>query len=93
MIYQKQISLRTTGQRDMHDLTQEVAEAVANSGVQAGLVHLFNVGSTGAVGTISRVCWKLQRFHGGPSHSCGGTRHSAGTGLPCMIGRCGSEFR
>jgi secondary thiamine-phosphate synthase enzyme len=36
----------------MHDLTDEVAEVVSASRVQAGLVNVFNVGSTGAIGTI-----------------------------------------
>lgn len=36
----------------MHDLTEDVARAVAESGVQTGLVNIFNVGSTGAIGTI-----------------------------------------
>ena len=36
----------------MHDLTGEVARVVAESGVRTGLVHVFNVGSTAAVGAI-----------------------------------------
>ena len=36
----------------MHDITPDVARIVENSGISAGLVHVFNVGSTGAVGTI-----------------------------------------
>ena len=36
----------------MHDLTGEVAGVVAASGVRTGVVHVFNVGSTAAVGTI-----------------------------------------
>lgn len=36
----------------MEDLTGAVARVVAESGVTTGLVHLFNVGSTAAVGTI-----------------------------------------
>jgi secondary thiamine-phosphate synthase enzyme len=36
----------------MHDLTDRVAAVVARSAVRAGLVHVFNVGSTAAVGTI-----------------------------------------
>ena len=36
----------------MHDVTGEVARIVSASGVRAGVVHIFNVGSTGAVGTI-----------------------------------------
>ena len=36
----------------MHDLTDEIAEIVSASGVRSGLAHIFNVGSTGAVGAI-----------------------------------------
>ena len=36
----------------MHDLTDEVARIVNESGVRSGLVHIFNVGSTAAVGAI-----------------------------------------
>ena len=36
----------------MHDLTGEVARIVSESRARAGLVHIFNIGSTGAVGTI-----------------------------------------
>ena len=52
MIFQKQLVFRTRGHRDLHDLTDEVTRAVADSGVRTGLVHIFNVGSTAAVGTI-----------------------------------------
>jgi secondary thiamine-phosphate synthase enzyme len=52
MIFQREIQLQTSGHRQMHDLTQEVARVVSESGARSGLVHVFNVGSTGAVGTI-----------------------------------------
>ena len=52
MIHQTQIRLHTTGHRDMHDLTDEVVRHVTDSGIVAGLVHVFNVGSTGAIGAI-----------------------------------------
>jgi secondary thiamine-phosphate synthase enzyme len=52
MSYQKQISIHTSGHRDMHDLTDEVAEAVNASGIKTGIVNVFNVGSTAALGTI-----------------------------------------
>jgi secondary thiamine-phosphate synthase enzyme len=52
MTYQQQISLRTSGNGDMHDLTADVAKIVAASGVRTGTVNVFNVGSTAAVGTI-----------------------------------------
>src|SRR5215467_14182726 len=52
MIYQREIEIQTTGHRQMHDLTGEVARVVSESKVGAGLVNVFNIGSTGAIGTI-----------------------------------------
>jgi secondary thiamine-phosphate synthase enzyme len=52
MPYQKQISIQTKGHGDMHDITDEVARAVVSAGVKTGLVNVFNIGSTAAVGTI-----------------------------------------
>ncbi len=52
MTHQQQISLRTRGPADMHDLTAAVAKIVAESRVKTGTVNVFNVGSTAAVGTI-----------------------------------------
>lgn len=36
----------------MHDLAGEVARIVRESNVRHGIAHIFNVGSTGAIGTI-----------------------------------------
>mgnify|MGYP001247014820 FL=1 len=36
----------------MHDITDAVARVVAASGIRTGLAHVFNIGSTAAVGTI-----------------------------------------
>ncbi len=36
----------------MTDLTAEISRIVAASGIGAGTVHVFNVGSTGAIGVI-----------------------------------------
>ena len=52
MVAQHKITFQTSGHRDMHDLTDDVSRIVAESGVRCGVVHVFNVGSTGAVGTI-----------------------------------------
>src|SRR6266581_3186719 len=52
MTYQKEIRLDTSGHRQMHDLTEEIARIVSESRLRSGLVHVFNVGSTGAIGTI-----------------------------------------
>ena len=52
MVYQKQLSLDTSGHRDMHDLTDQVQSIVQQSHIQCGTVNVFNVGSTGAIGAI-----------------------------------------
>lgn len=50
--YQNEITLETRGHGHMHDVTAQLTEAVRASGITTGLANLFNVGSTGAVGTI-----------------------------------------
>src|SRR5262249_11399206 len=50
--HQEHLTISTRGHGDMHDLTEQVAAAVARSRVRTGLVHVFTVGSTAAVGTI-----------------------------------------
>ena len=52
MVFQRELHLNTSGHREMHDLTAEVADVVAASGIAAGLAHVFNVGSTASIGTI-----------------------------------------
>ena len=52
MIYQREIQLQTSGHGEMHDLTEEVTQVVHTSSIRAGTVNVFNVGSTGAIGTI-----------------------------------------
>jgi secondary thiamine-phosphate synthase enzyme len=52
MLFRQEFRISTSGHRDMHDLTDSVAGIVQKSGIEDGIVHVFNVGSTGAVGTI-----------------------------------------
>ncbi len=52
MVYQREFTVQTAGHHDLHDLTDEVARTVSESKVRRGIVHVFNVGSTGAIGTI-----------------------------------------
>lgn len=52
MVFQDEITLNTSGHRDIHDVTERLQEIVSESGVTVGLAHVFNVGSTGALGTI-----------------------------------------
>ena len=52
MVHQRQIEIDTAGHGDMHDITDNVAAIVDESGIATGTVHVFNVGSTGAVGCV-----------------------------------------
>jgi secondary thiamine-phosphate synthase enzyme len=52
MVFQKHIERHTKGHRDMQDLTEELRQIVAASGIKRGIVSLCNIGSTAAVGTI-----------------------------------------
>ena len=52
MTFQKKLLLKTQHQGDMCDLTEKVKQIVLESGVKTGMVNVFNVGSTGAIGTI-----------------------------------------
>ena len=52
MVVQKRIALSTRAHGQMHDISEEVAEVVRESGIQIGTVNVFNVGSTGSIGTI-----------------------------------------
>ena len=51
-VHQDYIQLTTDKNGDMHDLTDKVNAIVKNSGIQTGMVHVFNIGSTAAIGTI-----------------------------------------
>jgi secondary thiamine-phosphate synthase enzyme len=52
MIYQEQIIIKTNSNGDMHDLTNEVNNIVKRSQIKTGIAHIFNIGSTAAIGTI-----------------------------------------
>jgi secondary thiamine-phosphate synthase enzyme len=52
MVHQEQITIETAGHGDMHDLSERIARIVHASGVRVGVVHVFCVGSTSAVGVI-----------------------------------------
>jgi len=52
MIFQEQLTVSTQGHGDMHDLTEHVADILTRAQVRAGLVHIFNIGSTAAIGAI-----------------------------------------
>lgn len=52
MVFQREIGFQTRGHRDIHDVTAQVAAVVRESGIEVGTAHVFNVGSTAALGTI-----------------------------------------
>ena len=52
MTHQEQFSFQTTGHRHMADITDQVTAIVGRSGVKTGIVQVFCVGSTAAVGMI-----------------------------------------
>lgn len=52
MIYQDEIELSTQADGGMQDLTHQVNKIVKQSGISQGMAHIFNIGSTGGVGTI-----------------------------------------
>ena len=52
MVFRDEFAVQTSGHRDMHEITAEVEAIAVRSGIQNGIVHIFNVGSTGVIGTI-----------------------------------------
>ncbi len=52
MTHQHRISIETTGHGHMTDLNARVIRIVAESGIDIGADHVFNVGSTAAIGVI-----------------------------------------
>ena len=52
MVHQQSIRIRTDRPGQMHDLTGQVADVVARSGIDAGTVNIANLGSTGSIGCI-----------------------------------------
>jgi secondary thiamine-phosphate synthase enzyme len=52
MVFQKRLTRRTKGHGDMHNLTDEVGQFIDESGIRTGIVQVFVVGSTAALGAI-----------------------------------------
>jgi secondary thiamine-phosphate synthase enzyme len=52
MVYQEEITIPTKGHGEMHDLTDKVNQIVKKSAIKAGMVNVFNIGSTAAIGAI-----------------------------------------
>jgi len=52
MVHQDKIEISTRGNGDIKDITDAVNKIVKKSAIKTGMAHVFNIGSTGAVGTI-----------------------------------------
>ena len=52
MVVTQSIQLHTRGNVDIHDITDQVAEAVRASALRDGIATVFVQGSTGAVSTV-----------------------------------------
>ena len=52
MVFREEFTVQTSGHRDMHEITAEVEAIAARSGIHDGIAHVFNMGSTGIIGTI-----------------------------------------
>ncbi|HEX2951946.1 MAG TPA: secondary thiamine-phosphate synthase enzyme YjbQ [Armatimonadota bacterium] len=52
MVHQQQLAVDTKQHGEMHNLTGEITRIVEQAGIQTGIVNVFVVGSTAAVGTI-----------------------------------------
>ena len=52
MVHQEEILLSTHPNGELHDLTEKVNQIVKKSGIKTGFAHIFNLGSTAAIGTI-----------------------------------------
>lgn len=52
MVVRDSIALSTSNHGDLNDITPQVAGIVRQSGIQTGIAHVFNIGSTASIGTI-----------------------------------------
>jgi secondary thiamine-phosphate synthase enzyme len=52
MVFQQQIQLQTRGHGHVQNVTEQVSQIVGGSRVRTGIVHVFGVGSTAALGVI-----------------------------------------
>ena len=52
MVYQKEIVLQSGAFDSMYDITREVEKIVKESGINTGIVNVFNIGSTASITTI-----------------------------------------
>lgn len=62
MVKEKALQVKTSGNGDIVDLTDKVAAAVRETGLDRGTVTVFCVGSTAGVGTIEHESGLLGDF-------------------------------
>ncbi len=51
-VYQAELNLKQTYEGDIIDITSEISQIVSKSGINNGIVSIFNAGSTGAIITL-----------------------------------------
>jgi len=64
MVVTKRISLQTKGECDIIDITHQVGQQVAETGIKDGTVTLFVAGSTAGISTIEFESGLLSDFEG-----------------------------
>jgi len=64
MVSSHRRAVATEGQGDAHDITAQVADAIGESGLSAGLATIFVVGSTAALTTIEFEPGAVADFNG-----------------------------
>jgi len=64
MVVTKKISLQTKGQCDIIDITPQVEQQVAETGINSGTATLFVTGSTAGISTIEFESGLLSDFKG-----------------------------
>jgi len=52
MIHQDEFIIQTKLHGEMHNIDTQVQLIIRESGISVGTAHIFNVGSTGSIGTI-----------------------------------------
>jgi secondary thiamine-phosphate synthase enzyme len=52
MVHGEEIAVKTKGFSDIRDITDQVRHVIRNSGIKAGIVTVFVIGSTASVSTI-----------------------------------------
>lgn len=51
-VFQKRVHLHTRGHGHVQNITERIQHVVDQSGIQCGIVNVFNIGSTAAIVTI-----------------------------------------